>query len=1222
MSIRGHLQVLKTRVFLCSIKRLKKKLDDLNDEYKKKQALLQQLQSEFTQNQQQSQYLEKAEMTTTDIQNKFNSNATLQRQKSFNHFNVTPMNPTRNFMPFMSLRVHVTSNSLSELNEKMTELIQKLRETNLKCDREELDNESLKFVKHDLKRQRQFDHIKLKQLMPSVQDMGQVVGTLELAKFINQTRVNTATSGIYKCRGDMSFFKNNKDDRLIEKRIELQDQEVETKNLKVVMQQKQQQLEQAKKKLTLLKKQNDSIKIDEIIQKFFVKRNTEEDLLNKLEMIYQLQLFMNERKQSNDFAFESDLKTIFSYLKLLEKLDQELGFSKKLQPQQQNYNSSSIVEKQYQSLNQSQKSIIMIDNLTLKEREKKGEYQTLQIQVRWEDIKHKLLIREKFIISQYEEVMIKNQLLNVSFDEQCAEKNNKKLLRENLLEQLQKLNEEVKTSQKLMSEENQSSQSITHLRYLYENYKKIFEYKNKIHQANNFRQKIFQFLADVMIKVSAKLDKMQQTIPQMNFDILNMKVQKYLPSETLEMNSPQTNNNLLSVTKKNSNQNGSRRGSLLKPSMYSESTFEFAAELQSSSTLKAIPDRQNSMRRMSRQNSLLTPKNWQKQRKATISKFMMITLNQEKEQQQENKLFEKIQTAIRLHLNVMLNIDYIKTLIRGLKDMTEVQVQWINNKDQDSDETLQIQYERDINYKDFKREYTKCQSIFQLYPKESNIPDTKNTVQSKDESTGNSNAVNAGIFLEPRSKNRKSEVDECKIENSFLHLQYKKLKEDKIKKQKEIEQLKLRQEKERIKLQLNASINASAYIPKPLTSKSALSSQQQIDFKEINKKLVDFQKNESRFINKFVKECDNVSLKINRFTSGVLPPQEKVNLSQIQLQKPSRAMSKQEPQQEHVEKLAFQFHTQSSNHSPVKKSRSSISVDDEIQFNNRLKLDDKIKEIRIHTNLHLDKVNLMSDDQEKRKLDSLSSSTSQRQSTSRSKITLTQGDIHKSTKNSKKISTIQKSKFNMWSIQQQSKINSPPKIKEIVQQTSSQQNKFFRTRLTSQSRERTSSSRVDDPSIKLLQDELRSKTPANNIRLRNQMNQKSLPQFNTYNIEEYNKNINNFFIISNDKFRQKLINTAEFTGFSNSQNNIFDSSQQTQDKSDIYKNRSIFNLNKTKSQQELLKAIQSRANMRNQKNNTQSVINLINYDSIMKEMNKSKGSKADILKNLYKTEEL
>ena len=71
-------------------------------------------------------------------------------------------------MPFISLRVHVTSDSLSELNERMTDLIQKLKDINVRYDHEELDNESLKYVKKELKKQKQFDNIKLKQLMPSI----------------------------------------------------------------------------------------------------------------------------------------------------------------------------------------------------------------------------------------------------------------------------------------------------------------------------------------------------------------------------------------------------------------------------------------------------------------------------------------------------------------------------------------------------------------------------------------------------------------------------------------------------------------------------------------------------------------------------------------------------------------------------------------------------------------------------------------------------------------------------------------------------------------------------------------------------------------------------------------------------------------------------------------------------------------------------------------------
>lgn len=47
------------------------------------------------------------------------------------------------------------------------------------------------------------------------------------------------------------------------------------------------------------------------------------------------------------------------------------------------------------------------------------------------------------------------------------------------------------------------------------------------------------------------------------------------------------------------------------------------------------------------------------------------------------------------------------------------------------------------------------------------------------------------------------------------------------------------------------------------------------DFKVLNKTMRNYQKVEQKFINKFLKDCDTVSLKINRYISGVLPAIEK-----------------------------------------------------------------------------------------------------------------------------------------------------------------------------------------------------------------------------------------------------------------------------------------------------------------------------------------------------------
>ena len=70
--------------------------------------------------------------------------------------------------------------------------------------------------------------------------------------------------------------------------------------------------------------------------------------------------------------------------------------------------------------------------------------------MRWNEIKYSFSINESFIIKQYEEVIIKNQMLNVNFDDIVMQKNSKKIILEKQTEILQLMLGQVKTSSKLM----------------------------------------------------------------------------------------------------------------------------------------------------------------------------------------------------------------------------------------------------------------------------------------------------------------------------------------------------------------------------------------------------------------------------------------------------------------------------------------------------------------------------------------------------------------------------------------------------------------------------------------------------------------------------------------------------------------------------------------------------------------------------------------------------
>lgn len=106
--------------------------------------------------------------------------------------------------------------------------------------------------------------------------------------------------------------------------------------------------------------------------------------------------------------------------------------------------------------------------------------------------------------------MIKNQLLNVTFDDMTSEKNKKKLLLQNLVVEKHSLKQQLLTSQRLIvislsltliqSEENTNPESLTNLKFLYQNYVLVHEVKLKTMLAKQFRKKIYLFMADLMVK--------------------------------------------------------------------------------------------------------------------------------------------------------------------------------------------------------------------------------------------------------------------------------------------------------------------------------------------------------------------------------------------------------------------------------------------------------------------------------------------------------------------------------------------------------------------------------------------------------------------------------------------------------------------------------------------------------------------------------------------------
>lgn len=78
---------------------------------------------------------------------------------------------------------------------------------------------------------------------------------------------------------------------------------------------------------------------------------------------------------------------------------------------------------------------------------------TESIKQRWTAIESEFTLKERLIIKVYEEVIIKNQLLNVCFDDMTNEKNSRENMHEKLEHELGIYKAQERTSQRLMVRE-------------------------------------------------------------------------------------------------------------------------------------------------------------------------------------------------------------------------------------------------------------------------------------------------------------------------------------------------------------------------------------------------------------------------------------------------------------------------------------------------------------------------------------------------------------------------------------------------------------------------------------------------------------------------------------------------------------------------------------------------------------------------------------------------
>ena len=117
----------------------------------------------------------------------------------------------------------------------METLISNLENIYSQQEREDLQTDILGKMRGDMLLQKDCDQFALSKILPDVRDMSNTLQMFLHTKFVNQTRVNTAMSGINKCKVEMNEFNANKAERLLAKRKELIEEEREREELDKLM---------------------------------------------------------------------------------------------------------------------------------------------------------------------------------------------------------------------------------------------------------------------------------------------------------------------------------------------------------------------------------------------------------------------------------------------------------------------------------------------------------------------------------------------------------------------------------------------------------------------------------------------------------------------------------------------------------------------------------------------------------------------------------------------------------------------------------------------------------------------------------------------------------------------------------------------------------------------------------------------------------------------------
>ncbi|CDW75796.1 UNKNOWN [Stylonychia lemnae] len=793
---------------------------------------------------------------------------------------------------------YLNSQSMEQLEEKLEFLKVKLDQIRDFDIEETAESLKLELVGQRLKKQKLFDYQKYQHTVPEFRKIINMTDSMKQAFFLSQTSMITSVSGFQRCKENLLDIKIKNREKIKIKQQEQQHHENEVKAMKFMVTQKSNKYQEAKKLLEELKRRNREINIDQMKQDLYKIRVSE--LLKLIDALLLAALLRYYKDHQGKIeASDQNLELFELKMSFDSHQSEKTNYSKFYSFDDMTPEISILVQQKFNVLQE-------FENFNGENLQKLSEFieektvYNQSLQLKSKEITIELSKRKQYIES------LNTQLDYARFELSRKQNNSNDSQNIVLTPKLTKMIQESDDTQYIYYQKLYTKQQLATLQSMIESK------QSKIEDYRQFVKNLNLKLSDMVLKFSAKLLKIREYLPynlisdhfpQQLLQILGtyQKISKKKTASSPPIHIQKASNIKLEINiapqsaRKKSDQSDDDASTIKKLEDDSDNEDSFAKRAQDE--IKHLQKSANELKVLKKTKQLENQMNLKQSKQqdpdSDQSQLFIKKTNPKKAELQE--LWRKIEEQQKMLDQPLDTANTLKlTLQKAIRKLVESCKQTLHLKmlvfqidfnrcdllDLLSCDNLELE-EYEISQRKFNKHYDECYQKLNFETR--NFKKAKLTKAQTISELGENQEYNENSFLNHQYEKEKNEFE-------------KRLKEKLYGKRKKKSKYTI---KERKKIRFFNGLHKRGLNPDKVSSH-----QTNVQYTQVFKTISNYQKSETRFINKMVNEFDEAAKKIST-ASGYIPLPKKWSQTSMS-QSPKHEAKRQETVIVDTRKATFQ----------------------------------------------------------------------------------------------------------------------------------------------------------------------------------------------------------------------------------------------------------------------------------------------------------------------------